>query len=88
MQLLERKGGKVCDRSGETSAYIDDREEIVLGDKSYTKAVRRSDCKWFALVILAPYSVVLAAASIAHNFLWRDQERQRRAPIGPVMTVM
>lgn len=44
VQLLERKGGKACDRSGEKSAYIDDREEIVLGDKSYTKTVRRSDC--------------------------------------------
>ena len=44
VQLLQRKGGKACGRSGETSAYIDDREEIVLGEKNYTKTVRRSDC--------------------------------------------
>ena len=30
--------------SSETSAFIDDREEIVLGQKSYAKTVRRSDC--------------------------------------------
>ena len=37
VQLLERKGGKTCGRAGETStsAFIDDREEIVLGQKSY-----------------------------------------------------
>ena len=44
VQLLERKGGKTCGRAGETSAFIDDREEIVLGQKSYAKTVRRSDC--------------------------------------------
>ena len=44
VEVLERKGGKACDRSGDTSAFIDDKEEIVVGDKSYPRTVRRSDC--------------------------------------------
>ncbi len=41
MQLIERKGGKVRCRSGDITASIDDREEIVVGEKSYRRTVRR-----------------------------------------------
>ena len=44
VQLLERKGGQARGRSGDMSAFVDDKEEIVLGEKSYPKTVRRCDC--------------------------------------------
>ena len=44
VRLLERKGGKACGRSGDICAYVDDKEEIVVDEKSYATTVRRSDC--------------------------------------------
>ena len=44
VQLLETKGGKACDQSGSLSAFIDDKEEIVVGANSYDRTVRRVDC--------------------------------------------
>lgn len=44
VRLLERKGGKACGRSGDITAFVDDKEEIVVGEMSYPKTVRRCDC--------------------------------------------
>ena len=44
-RLLKRNGGKACGRSGDICAYVDDKEEIVVDEKSYAKTVRRSGCR-------------------------------------------